>query len=280
MALDPVGERSVVTKPSDNGGVVFRFGCVVFGVAVHVVRGCPDGIEADRELAEQLLEIAAEREEPGVRVWRPPRQLAFGRRDANEPGYGAAKSAASSRGFPPVERSVGGRAVAYDGDTTAAFAYAVPLSDPRLGLSERYDWAVDRLQNALESAGANVRRGEPPGAFCPGDHSLRAVRELCSVRDGQGSDQKRSETGGKVAGVAQRIGTESALVSGVVVIEDTTELREVLAAVYDRLELPFDPDSLGSVTAAGGCDDPEAVVAEIESAFVDGRRSVVERIDR
>ncbi|MDR5671609.1 Lipoate-protein ligase A [Halalkaliarchaeum sp. AArc-CO] len=243
-------------------------------MAVHVVRGCPAGIEADRELAERLLEIAAERGEPWIRVWRPPRQLAFGRRDANEPGYDAAKAAARSRGFPPVERSVGGRAVAYDGTTTAAFAYAVPLSDPRRGLSTRYDWAIDRLQDALESTGANVRLGEPTGAFCPGDHSLRAVRDL------NGSDHEGVETGGKIAGIAQRIGTASALVSGVVVIEDTAELRKVLAAVYDRLDLSFDPDALGSVKAAGGNDDPEAVVAEMESAFVDGRQSVVERIDR
>ncbi|AUX09670.1 lipoate-protein ligase A [Halalkaliarchaeum desulfuricum] len=243
-------------------------------MTVHVVRGCPDGIEADRELAGRLREIAAERQEPAVRVWRPPRQLAFGRRDANESGYGTAREAAHNRGFPPVERRVGGRAVAYDGDTTVAFAYAVPLSDPRRGLSKRYDRAIHRLHNALEATGASVSRGEPPGAFCPGDHSLRAVP------DGQVSDQKRRENGGKVAGIAQRIGTDSALVSGVVVVEDTTELREVLTAVYDRLELPFDPDSLGSVAAAGGSHDPNVVIGEIESAFVDGRHCVVERVER
>ena len=242
-------------------------------MAVHVVRGNPDGIEADRELAVRLLEMAAEREEPAVRVWRPPRQLAFGRRDANEPGYETATEAGRSMGFPPVERRVGGRAVAYDGDTTVAFAYAVPLSDPRRGLSERYDRALGRLQKALEATGATVATGEPPAAFCPGDHSLRAVPT------GNGAENTPQSPGGKVAGIAQRVGTASALVSGVVVTEDTAELRSVLAAVYDRLAVPFDPDSLGSVAAAGGSDDPKAVAAEIESAFVDGRSTVIERID-
>lgn len=252
------------------GGAVFRSRHVVPLVAVHVIRGRSDDPTTDREHAGRLVEMAAAYDEPALRAWTPPKQLAFGRRDANEPGYDAARAVARRRGFPPVERSVGGRAVAYDGDTTVAFGYAVPLSDPRRGLSDRYDRGVETLWTALESVGANVRRGEPPASFCPGDHSLRA---------GGSGGPEADAGGGKLAGVAQRIGAQSALVAGVVVV-DAAGLRGVLEAVYDRLDVPFDPASLGSVAAAGGVSDPGRVTAAIESAFVNGRETVVEPIDR
>ncbi|MEF8780706.1 MAG: lipoate--protein ligase family protein, partial [Haloferacaceae archaeon] len=85
--------------------------------------------------------------------------------------------------------------------------------------------------------------------------------------------------GGKLAGIAQRVGANSALVSGVVVVEAGGGLREVLSAVYDRLDVAFDPSTVGSVATAGGTSDPDRVVAEIEAAFLDGREAALEPLE-
>jgi len=128
-----------------------------------------------------------ERRDAGSSVWTPPRQVAFGRRDAREPGFGRAKRLAAERGFEPIERD-GGRAVAYPGDTLA-FAHALPLVDGRgfESIPDRYERAIETVIRALRSLGAEVSTGEPPESFCPGDHSIRVAG------------------GGKVAGIAQRV---------------------------------------------------------------------------
>src|SRR6056297_3978474 len=81
---------------------------------MRVFRGRAGSIAADRDVSRRLLSIAADGD-PAVRVWTPHRQIAFGRRDARREGYDRARAAADKRGFPPIERDVGGRAVAYDG---------------------------------------------------------------------------------------------------------------------------------------------------------------------
>lgn len=226
---------------------------------MRVVRGRAGSIEADRRVTRELLEAAGEGRDPAVRVWAPHRQLAFGRRDANEPGYEEARRIAESRGFSPVERSVGGRAVAYAG-TTLAFAWARPIEDARTGLNERYDEAADRVGKALADLGVEAERGEPPESFCPGAHSL--------------------SSDGKLVGIAQRVTSRAALVSGVVIVADHEGIAEVLSPVYDALSIPFDPDSVGSVARAGGPDDPERVARAIEGRLVGNAPREVERADR
>ncbi|WP_336035399.1 lipoate--protein ligase family protein [Halobacterium yunchengense] len=220
---------------------------------MRVVRGRRDDPDADRAVTRDVLEWVRESGEPAVRVWAPGRQLAFGRRDANEDGYDAAREAARERGFPPVERSVGGRAVAYTA-TTLAFARVTPLDDVRTGLGERYDAMVADVLAALAAVGVDAREGEPPESFCPGDHSVSAD--------------------GKVAGVAQRVTKGAALTSGVLVVDGREEIRSVLADVYGALGVPFDPESVGSVAAAGG--DADRVREALEDALVgDADRDVV-----
>ena len=226
---------------------------------MRVLRGRAETRAADREATAEMLETAGERGEPAVRVWAPHRQVAFGRRESREPGYEAAREAAERRGFAPVERSVGGRAVAYTG-STLAFALALPVKDMREGMNERYERATDRVQRALWRVGVPVQRGEPPHSFCPGRHSL-------SHR-------------GKVVGIAQRVRSDSALVSGIVVVDDHEEIARVLEPIYAALEAPFDPDSVGSVERAGGRADPRAVAREIESWLVGDREARIERVDR
>lgn len=226
---------------------------------MRVVRGRAGSLEGDRRLTRELLETAGEERDPAVRVWTPHRQLAFGRRDANEDGYADARRIAEEREFEPVERGVGGRAVAYTG-TTLAFARAVPIEDPRKGLDERYDEATERMREALADLGIAAERGEPPDSFCPGAHSL--------------------SKDGKIVGIAQRVTNRAALVSGVVIVADRGEIRGVLSPVYDALSIPFDPESVGSVAHAGGPADPERIARAIEDRLVGATRTRVERADR
>jgi lipoate-protein ligase A len=222
---------------------------------MRVVRGAPAGVEADRAVTRRLPDLVESTAAPVIRVWTPPRQVAFGRRDAAADGYERAREAALERGYDPLERSVGGRAVAYTGETVA-FAYGVPAAASR-GIRDRYRDATDRLERALDGLGATVRPGEPDGAFCPGDHSLQGE--------------------GKVAGVAQRVRSDVALVGGCVVAleRDEREIARVLEPVYAALGVRFDPDSVGSVEGAGGTGTVDTVVEAVAAAFVDGRNATV-----
>lgn len=204
-----------------------------------LIQGRAGSIEADYRVTADALERAGRTGRRLLRVWRPHRQLAFGPRDTNADGYERARRAALADGFQPVERTVGGRAVAYTG-STVAFARCQPVEDLRRGFDERYDHAVETVQAALNGVGVDAVRGEPPQAFCPGDHSLQAD--------------------GKLVGVAQRVTRTAALVSGIVVVRDHDEIAHVLDAVYDHLDVPFAPETVGSVARAGGPSDPDAVV--------------------
>jgi lipoate-protein ligase A len=144
---------------------------------------------------------------------------------------------------------VGGRAVAYTG-TTVCFAHIDTVSDKRKGLTDRYDRIVDQLRQALDAVGIDADRGEPDGAFCPGTHSLSAT--------------------GKLVGVAQRIRRDVALTAGIVIPRDRAELIDVLEPVYTHLNIPFDPDAVGSVRRAGSSASPEEVRQAIEESLIAG----------
>lgn len=219
---------------------------------VRVYRGRRSTREADRAATRAMVDRAGETGVPAVRVWTPGRQLAFGRRDTRADGYEAARDAAAAHAFPPVERSVGGRAVAY-AETTLAFAHAVPTDGDRTGLDDRYEAAVDTVVEALRAVDASVTRGEPADSYCPGDYSVRAV------------------DGGKVAGIAQRVRKGAALVAGSVTVAERDAIRAVLADVYDHLGVAFARDSVGSVAAAGGPSEPRPVRRALESALVADR---------
>lgn len=227
---------------------------------MRVVRGRGDTIEADRTLTADLRAHAAANDEPAIRVWRPHPQVAFGRRDVGVPTYDRARRIARDRGYTPVGRSVGGRAVAYHG-TTVAFARAEPVEDPREGLQDRYDRTAEAITDALAAVGLDeVSAGEPADAFCPGSHSL-------------------SVGGGKVVGIAQRVTTDAALVAGVAIPRDRWPIAEVLEVVYDALEVDFDPCTVGSVASAGGDGDPDALVDSIEDALVGQANATVEHVE-
>lgn len=217
---------------------------------MRVVRGSYDDPEVDRAATHRLVERVRTSGDPTLRVWTPPRQVAFGLRDAGEDGYERAREAAKRRGYPPVERDAGGRAVAYTG-STVAFALAKSVADERRGIGSRYDDVTDALRAALAALGVDASAGEPSASFCPGSHSLQAA--------------------GKIAGLAQRVRSDVALVGGVIVTRDHDAIAAVLQPVYDALGLSFDPDSVGSVERAGGDGRPDAVVEAIVEWLVDDR---------
>jgi lipoate-protein ligase A len=225
---------------------------------VLVVRGRLADPVADGGATATLRDRVADSARPAVRVWAPARIVAFGRRDTRSDGYDAAAAAAREHDYEPVERSVGGRAVAYDGETTLAFARVTPVDGVRGGLDERYDALTSDVKRALADLGVDAREGEPPNSFCPGQHSLRAAGA------------------GKLAGLAQRVTQGAAITSGVLAVANDDDLAGVLAPVYGALDVPFDPKSVGSVASAGGPSDPDRVRDALEDALVGDRdRKVV-----
>jgi lipoate-protein ligase A len=212
---------------------------------MHLLRGRAPTLEGDRDRTEAMVERAVRTDTPAVRVWTPHPQVAFGRRDARTDGYDRARATARRRGYPPVERRVGGRAVAYTG-STVAFTYAEPGAE-RTAIEPRYESVRARLREALGELGVDARQGEPDDAFCPGTHSLQSE--------------------GKIAGLAQRIRRDVALVGGIVVVRDHEAVAAVLDPVYDALGVDFDPAAVGSLRRAGGEDRPDAVCRAVAAAF-------------
>lgn len=225
---------------------------------MRVLRGRTTDVESDRMATRRLVDGVAESGEPAVRVWRPRPQVAFGRRDVRATGYDRARAAASERGYAPVERRAGGRAVAYTG-TTVAFVRAEPADEERRGIPARYEAALDDLRRAVAALCVAAERGEPPDAFCPGTHSLQAA-------------------GGKLVGLAQRVGGGVATLGGLLVVRDHAAIATVLALVYEALEVPFDPDTVGSIARAGGDADPERARETVERTLVGDAAVEVESV--
>lgn len=218
---------------------------------MRVLRGRAESVEADRERTDRMVERAAETGQPELRVWTPHCHVAFGRRDANTEGYDRARTLARELGYPAVERRVGGRAVVYTG-ATVAFSRAIPGAD-RTAIGARYADAIERIRDALASLGVDASEGEPEGAFCPGTHSLQAR--------------------GKIAGLAQRVRRDVAVVGGIVVVCDHEAIAAVLDPVYGALGVPFAPEAVGSVARAGGPADSEAVCRALVDALDDIRET-------
>lgn len=213
-----------------------------------VLEGQGETIEENRRVLDAVYERVSRSSEPVIWVWCPERHVAFGPRNTRHDRYEEAVTVAETHGYPAIERTVGGHPVAHTG-STLVFLRAVPIDNPREGLHERYADTVDRLQRALTDLGVESEQGEPPGAFCPGDHSLSAD--------------------GKLVGIAQRVTADMAVISGIVVVSDEAAIAEVLGAIYPLLDLEFDPTSVGSISSAGGPADIETVIERIQLALSD-----------
>jgi octanoyl-[GcvH]:protein N-octanoyltransferase len=154
--------------------------------------------------------------------------LAFGKQDANSPGFPRAVAAARAAGFAPVLRLAGGRAAVFH-HGTLAFAHATPDDRPTRGTRERFERTGEWLVAALKRLGVDARVGEVPGEYCPGAFSVNAGGRI------------------KLAGVGQRLIAGAAHLGGVLVVRGTAAVRDVLIPVYEALGLDWDPATTGSV---------------------------------
>lgn len=191
--------------------------------------GHPDRPGLDTGLSHAIV-LAAGRGEIGesLRLHTPADIVAFGRQDVVAPGFPEAVAAARRAGFTPVERLAGGRAAVFT-PGTLAFAWAIPATDPRAGIEDRFAALAGIMATAFRSLGVDARVGEVPGEYCPGRHSVNARGRV------------------KLMGVGQRLVRGAAHVGGVVVVEEAGRVRNVLVPVYRALGIEWDPSTVGDL---------------------------------
>lgn len=213
---------------------------------MYVVEGRLADAEQDWAVTEQLATLVGNSHQDVLRVWQPPRAVAFGPREYRRPGIDDAIAVAKDRGYPPRKRTVGGHAVAIT-EGTLAMAYLVPITDSRRGIGQRYADARERVGHALETIGVVTTHASPPKSFCPGQHAL------C--------------VDGKLAGFAQRVRADVALTAGIIIITDCEEFVRLTDAIYRALGLSFDPDSVDSIERAAGIHSIDPVKTAIEATY-------------
>jgi octanoyl-[GcvH]:protein N-octanoyltransferase len=202
--------------------------------AVQVIRGrlarSADDGALDVAIAHELLRRVGRGDLGEVlRIYRPASPtVAFGRRDTLLPGFSAAARAARDAGFVPVIRAPGGRCVAYTGRALVV-DHARPDPDAFTGMDARFRTFGALWARLLSAHGIDARVGEVPGEYCPGSFSVNARGRA------------------KLVGTAQRVVRRGWLFSAVLVYDDADALRPLLGRIYERLDLPFDPASVGSV---------------------------------
>ena len=172
--------------------------------------GFPDRPEIGPALSRTLLSQVASGQRPAtVRLSRPGRVVAFGRRDVVSPGYRAAVEAAAESGFPGMERLSGGRAAAF---TEGALSLTLTLPDPRPAerTGQRFEEWTGLVRDAFRDLGADARIGAVPAEYCPGDFSVNAEGRI------------------KLAGVGQRMVKGAAHVGFVILVSGSALVAETL----------------------------------------------------
>jgi len=192
----------------------------------------PDHPAFDTAVSHALLLQVAEGHPGSLRLHVPGSVVAFGRQDVVQGGYREALQAAEREGFAAVERLAGGRAAVFH-PGTLAFSMAVPLDDPRAGITERFQLISTIMRDAFRTLGADARIGEIPGEYCPGAYSVNLG----------GSE--------KVMGVGQRIIAGAAHVGGVVVVTGGETVSKVLIPVYAALGIEWNPSTSGDLADTG-----------------------------
>jgi octanoyl-[GcvH]:protein N-octanoyltransferase len=190
----------------------------------------PDRPGLDTAVSRVLLRQVSDGDSCEVfRLRTPPRVVAFGKRDRLESGYAEAIRAAKDHGFGAIERLAGGRAAVFH-EGTLAFGWTIPSHYPPAEIKSRFEMLDTLVASALRRLGlSDVRVGEVPGEYCPGEYSINV--------------------GGthKVMGVGQRLAKHAAHVGGVIVVRDATSIREVLVPVYEHLGLAWIEATTGAL---------------------------------
>ncbi len=181
-----------------------------------------------------------------VRVYRPLRSMVvFGRRDTRRPGFRDAVEMCRAAGFETAVRATGGRAVAY---TARSIVVDHVKREPGASALQDHRFVTfgQAFAELLKRHGVDARLGPVPGEYCPGAHSVNARGQA------------------KLVGTAQRVIRDAWLFSSLVVLDDASELRPLLAKVYGALEIPFDEASVGAVA-----DESPRAGVQLERALID-----------
>ncbi len=190
-------------------------------------------------------QVAAGERPPTVRLSRPGRVVAFGRRDTTSPGYPKAVAAAHEAGFDAMERIAGGRAAAYsEGTLSMTMTFADPA--PARRTNERFEYAAGIARDALRDLGVDARVGEVEGEYCPGAFSVNSGGKT------------------KLVGIGQRMIRGAAHVGFVIAVRDAALIRRTLEPVYAALELEWNPSTVGAVEDGL----PGAELAAVEAALI------------
>ena len=213
----------------------------------------PDDPALDTAVSRALmLRVAAGELPETLRVARPGPIVAFGKRDAVTAGYPDAVRAAREGGYEAIERLAGGRAAVFHEDTIA-IAHAVADADPRRRVTERFAMTSELVTAALRRLGVDARVGEVAGEYCPGSHSVNAGGER------------------KLVGIGQRLVAGGAHIGGVVVVDGSARVRDILLPVYAALGLDWRPEVTGSVAdetpGASWRGVADAIVAEYADRY-------------
>lgn len=168
-----------------------------------------------------------------VRVYTPVPTLALSRRESRLPGFETARRAALERGFAPVVRPTGGRAVAYD-ETCIVFDVISREQDGAIDQARFFRDIGEALAAALRGLGVDARVGDVAGEYCPGEFSINARGAV------------------KLIGTSQRAMRGARLLSGMLPLAGVARFVEVLVAVNAALELEWDPQTFGTLASEGG----------------------------
>lgn len=205
-------------------------------------------------------QVAAGERGATVRLSRPGRVVAFGRRDTTSPGYPEAVLAARAQDFGAMERIAGGRAAAYS-EGTLSMTMTFADETPARRTNERFEYAAGIARGALADLGLDARVGEVEGEYCPGAFSVNSGGRT------------------KLVGIGQRMIRGAAHVGFVIAVRDAALIRRVLEPVYAALELEWNPATVGAVEdelAGAGLEAVEAALLERISA---SSRLIESRLD-
>lgn len=217
--------------------------------------GLTGSASLDTAVSRAILERVSHGELPEtLQLGLPHRIVAFGKHDALTSGFDDAVSIAVEHGFDPTIRLAGGRAVVFH-PRVVRFAWTVPSPDPVVDMHERFRTVGEHVVTALSALDVDAILGELPREYCPGTFSVHL------------------NGGGKIMGSGQRLSRKAAQVSGMVVIDDSATINDVLVPIYEALGLDMDPLMTGAVTDATAV-RPETVVDAMASQFAAGRETL------
>jgi len=212
------------------------------------------GVAADLAYSTTLLRAIQHGKLAGpiVRLYRPEPTVSFGQQDVRMAGFGVAQEQSRRHGFEPTVRKVGGRAAAYHRGSLV-IDHIQPERDAMFGFRHRFEYFGELFTSMLGRLGVDAAVGEIPGEYCAGEYSVHAVLA---------SDHRI-----KLAGTAQRVVKGAWLFSTSLVVEDAAPVRAVLTDVYQALDLPLEPATVGAVEDAAPGVTVEDVIDELQLSY-------------